>query len=85
MGVCDLGCDRINFYGGVPSAEGGRDLGKCVVSLKADPGDGPRHAIFSKCGRYLFVLNELSSSVTGYAYEGGGKFRRRKRYTVSEI
>lgn len=82
MGVCDLGCDRVNFYGGVPSAEGGRDLGKCVVSLKADPGDGPRHAIFSKCGRYLFVLNELSSSVTGYAYEGGGKFRRTGKWSA---
>ena len=38
--------------------------------------------IFSKCGRYLFVLNELSSSVTGYAYEGGGKFRRTGKWSA---
>ncbi len=75
MGVCDLGCDRINFHARALSADGSVDLGRCVFALKADPGDGPRHATFSRCGRYLFVLNELSSSVASYAYEGG-KFTR---------
>ena len=76
-GVCDLGCDRVNFYG--------EDLSRCEVSIKADPGDGPRHALFSKCGRFLFVLNELSSTVTSYAYDGGKTFRRIcKRSTLPE-
>ncbi len=62
MGVCDLGCDRVNFY--EYRKDGG--LEKPVLSLKADPGDGPRHAIFSPDGKFLFVVNELSSTVTSY-------------------
>ena len=65
MGVCDLGCDRVNFYD--YKKPGGLD--KPVISLKADPGDGPRHAIFSNDGKFLFVVNELSSTVTSYKVE----------------
>ena len=65
MGVCDLGCDRINFYDYKKS--GG--LEKPVVTIKADPGDGPRHALFSNDGKFLFVVNELSSTVTSYKVE----------------
>ena len=65
MGVCDLGCDRVNFYEYKKS--GG--LEKPVITLKADPGDGPRHAIFSNDGKFLFVVNELSSTVTSYKVE----------------
>ncbi|MBR1920447.1 MAG: lactonase family protein [Kiritimatiellae bacterium] len=68
MGVCDLGCDRINFYrwreaGGLLSP---------ALSLKADPGDGPRHAFFSRLGDalVLFVVNELSSTVASFAFDG---------------
>ena len=67
MGVCDLGCDRVNFYDYKKS--GGLD--KPVITLKADPGDGPRHAIFSNDGKFLFVVNELSSTVTSYAVAKG--------------
>ena len=65
MGVCDLGCDRVNFYD--YKKPGG--LEKPVITLKADPGDGPRHAIFSNDGKFLFVVNELSSTVTSYKVE----------------
>ncbi len=64
MGVCDLGCDRVNFY----EYKKERGLEKPVLSLKSDPGDGPRHAIFSPDGKFLFVVNELSSSVTSYEW-----------------
>ena len=67
MGVCDLGCDRVNFYDYKKS--GG--LEKPVITLKADPGDGPRHAIFSNDGKFLFVVNELSSTVMSYAVDKG--------------
>ena len=65
MGVCDLGCDRVNFYD--YKKPGG--LEKPVLTIKADPGDGPRHAIFSNDGKFLFVVNELSSTVTSYKVE----------------
>ena len=67
MGVCDLGCDRVNFYD--YKKPGG--LEKPVLTIKADPGDGPRHAIFSNDGKFLFVVNELSSTVTSYAVAKG--------------
>ena len=64
LGAVDLGCDRIRFFDPAtltvdPSLE-----------IKADRGDGPRHAAWSKDGRFLFVLNELGSSVASYAFDG---------------
>ena len=64
LGVVDLGCDRIRFFDPAtlevdPSLE-----------IKCDRGDGPRHAVWSKDGRFLFVLNELGSSVASYAFDG---------------
>ena len=75
MGVCDLGCDRVNFYD--YKKPGG--LEKPVITLKADPGDGPRHAIFSNDGKFLFVVNELSSTVTSYK---AGDFTRIGKWSM---
>jgi len=61
LGVVDLGCDRIRFFDAVTMAAAP------VAEIKADPGDGPRHAILSRDSRFLFVLNELSSTVSSYA------------------
>lgn len=81
IGVIDLGCDRIFFYDYpfpnyyfLSSYSAIRCRPHFPFSIKSDPGDGPRHAIFSRCGKYFFVLNELSSSVTSYAYDGKRKF-----------
>lgn len=64
LGVVDLGCDRIRFFDPVTLAV------DPSLEIKADRGDGPRHAVWSKDGRFLFVLNELGSSVTSYAFDG---------------
>ena len=61
LGVVDLGCDRIWFFDPVTMK---RDP---ALAIKSDPGDGPRHCIVSKDGRFLFGLNELGSSVVSYA------------------
>ena len=66
MGVVDLGCDRIWFFN-PETMERYKSL-----SIKADAGDGPRHALFmprslDKC---LYVVNELGSSVSLYAFDG---------------
>ena len=67
IGVVDLGCDRIHFY----------DLKfKKLFELTSDAGDGPRHAIFSADGKRLFVVNELSSTVTSYRYDGERTFTK---------
>lgn len=82
LGIIDLGCDAIFFYdfGGGQSSLVARVVSPLVV--KAEPGDGPRHAIFSRCGKYFFVLNELSSSVTTYAYDGEEKFARIGKWSM---
>jgi ZIP family zinc transporter len=83
VGVVDLGCDAIFFHGkgrnGLLSKD---ETSKSAFVIKLDPGDGPRHAIFSKCGKYLFVLNELSSSVTSFAYDGVNKFKRLGKWSM---
>ena len=60
LGVVDLGCDRIRFF----DPETMKATG---MEIKFDAGDGPRHAIFSKDGKYLFVLCELGSCVYSFA------------------
>jgi len=37
------------------------------VSLK--PGSGPRHAIFSPNGKFLFVVSEMASTATSFSYD----------------
>ena len=77
MGVCDLGCDRVNFY----DFKSSNGLKRPLLSIRSDPGDGPRHAIFSKDGNFLFVVNELSSSVTAFAFDGKA-FKRIGKWTT---
>ena len=64
LGVVDLGCDRIRFFDPKTMEPAG------VPDLKFDAGDGPRHAILSKDGKYLFVLCELGSCVYSFAFDG---------------
>ena len=64
LGVIDLGCDRIWFFDPETMARDER------LVIKSDPGDGPRHAVWSKDARFLFVVNELGSSVTSFAFDG---------------
>ena len=60
MGVVDLGCDRIRFFNPETMAS------VTVSDIKFDAGDGPRHALWSKDGKFLFVLCELGSCVYSF-------------------
>ena len=78
MGVVDLGTDRINFYDPktmtlVPE-----------MTVHADPGDGPRHAIWSKDGKFLFVVNELGNNVLSFAFDGKRFVRKGKWSTMPD-
>ena len=64
LGVVDLGCDRIRFFDPVTMTPAP------VADIGFDAGEGPRHAIWSKDGRHLFVLCELSSRVWSFAFDG---------------
>jgi 6-phosphogluconolactonase len=64
--VADLGLDQLLVYG-FDAAKG--TLGANPQIVKAAPGAGPRHLVFSANGRWLYVVNELQSTVVAYSYD----------------
>jgi 6-phosphogluconolactonase len=66
--VADLGLDQIVVY------QLDRTNRKLVLNdppyAQVDPGSGPRHLEFHPNGQFVFVINELSSTVTGFAWDG---------------
>ncbi len=60
--VCDLGLDAVFTYT--------RDL-QLVSRAQTPPGAGPRHLCFSKCGKYVYTVNEMGASVTAFRYADG--------------
>ncbi|MET3857199.1 lactonase family protein [Rhizobium sp. OAE497] len=65
--VADLGTDRLTVY----SLENGQ-LEKISVTATR-PGAGPRHVALHPSGRFVFVINELDSTVASYRIGAGGK------------
>jgi 6-phosphogluconolactonase len=64
--VADLGLDQLIVYS-FDAAKG--ILGANPQVVKASPGAGPRHLVFSASGRFLYVINEMQSSVAAYSYD----------------
>jgi 6-phosphogluconolactonase len=64
--VVDLGLDQLLVYG-FDAANG--KLGVKPQIVRAAPGAGPRHLVFSRNGRFLYVINELQSTVVTYTYD----------------
>jgi 6-phosphogluconolactonase (cycloisomerase 2 family) len=69
----DLGTDRIYRY------EVNEAAGDTAAFLKEETmkpyaladGSGPRHLTFHPSGRYMYVINELAGTVTGFRYDAG--------------
>ena len=65
--VCDLGLDKVFTYA--------LDATTATLTPAETPfvatatGAGPRHSAFSTDGKHVFVINELNSTLTCYAYE----------------
>src|SRR5271156_4151221 len=64
--VADLGLDELLVYS-FGAAKG--TLGTQPQVVKTSPGAGPRHLVFSTDGRFLYVINEMQSSVAAYSYD----------------
>ena len=64
--VADLGVDKLLTYGLV------HETGKLtlVEEIKVRPGAGPRHLDFHPSGKYAYVINEIDSTITAFAYDG---------------
>lgn len=65
--VPDLGVDKVIIYTRGPEAY--EWSAHDAVSL--EPGDGPRHLAFHPSGNVVYLLNELSSTVTPFTWQSG--------------
>ncbi len=65
--IPDLGLDLLAAYDFTDPFEGLVRNEACDLHL--DPGDGPRHAVFSNNGMALFVINELSNTISVFTRE----------------
>ncbi|HUK16392.1 MAG TPA: lactonase family protein [Bryobacteraceae bacterium] len=72
--VCDLGLDKIFAYR--LDAQPGKLVAANPAFTPVKAGSGPRHMVFRPDGRFAYVVNELSSTATVYAYDAkGGVFK----------
>ena len=66
--VADLGLDEVKTYHLNEQAATLEPL----RSANTPPGAGPRHLVFHPSGAYVFVLNELHSSLSVFRHQEGG-------------
>jgi 6-phosphogluconolactonase len=65
--VADLGLDKVMVYDF--DAARGRIAPNDPPHAAVKPGAGPRHFAFHPSGRWAYVINELDSTVTAFAYD----------------
>jgi len=70
--VADLGKDKLFKYEVNPEKGSDQFLlkGKPEAYI-VQPGSGPRHFTFHPTGKFAYLLNEISGTVTAYEYENG--------------
>ena len=65
--VCDLGLDKVMIY--KYDAEKGKLTPNDPPAADLAPGSGPRHIAFTPDGHFAYVMNELNSTMTAFAYD----------------
>ncbi len=65
--VADMGGDRLMIYE-FDTKNGRYKPNPKQTELVADPGDGPRHHIFSKDGKMFYSVSEISANIVVYRY-----------------
>ena len=65
--TCDLGLDKILVYRFDPTKATLVAHDPPSVSIK--PGSGPRHLAFHPNGRFVYVINEMGSTVTALSFD----------------
>jgi 6-phosphogluconolactonase len=65
--VCDLGLDKVMIY--KFDADSGKLSPNDPAFAAVAPGAGPRHMVFRPDGRFAYVVNELNSTITAFAYD----------------
>jgi 6-phosphogluconolactonase len=64
--VPDLGLDQVFVY---PFDPANSKLGDPLPSLSTVPGAGPRHLVFSADEKFVYVIDELNSTLTAAGYD----------------
>jgi 6-phosphogluconolactonase len=65
----DLGTDNVYVYQYNPYSA--KDILVLKSSVAVKSGSGPRHLIFSKDGKNVYVLQELDGTITSFSYADG--------------
>jgi 6-phosphogluconolactonase len=66
----DLGIDKVMIYRFNPLSK--QPLTRSTPAYaKTLPGDGPRHITFHPGKKFVYLINELSGTVTAYSYDKG--------------
>ena len=76
----DLGMDEISIYP-YQTKNGPPLQTQKASSIKSSPGAGPRHLCFSSNGKYLYVIEELTGSISVYLFLNGAASFLQKVYT----
>ncbi len=70
--VADLGTDKVALYN-LP--EGGTKLEKSEIqSINLIPGSGPRHLVFHPSLKFVYIVNEISNSISVVNLNKDGSF-----------
>jgi 6-phosphogluconolactonase len=66
--ACDLGLDKVLVYWFAPRSSQPLTANE-TPSVSIKPGSGPRHLAFHPEGRFVYLINEMSSSLTALTYD----------------
>lgn len=66
----DLGMDQVFIYPMNTNKNPPLERDKAII-IKTQAGAGPRHLSFSKNGKYIYLLEELSGSISVYQFQKG--------------
>jgi len=73
--TADLGLDEVLVYRF--DAGTGTLAANDPAFAKVDPGAGPRHVAFAPNGKFVYVIDEISATLTSFSYEAkGGRLQR---------
>lgn len=67
--VNDLGTDKVTVYAYNPLAK--TDILTPVDTLNVKPGSGPRHSVFTKEGKRLYLVHEIDGTVSVLGMKNG--------------
>ncbi len=80
VSIADLGLDKVLVYS--LNQQTGQLSPTANPSVAITPGSGPRHLAFHPDGHHVYVINEMASTITAFAYEDGNY---RELQTISTL